>query len=238
MTNRFLARFATHVFQAFPGTFPESMGALTCGNPVRASLGALPDPEIRFGGREGIGRLLVTGGSQGAASLNRLVPAALARLQPDQRPEVLHQAGRKGVESTSEAYKQAGVEAEVVEFIEDMATAYGAADLVVCRSGALTISELAVVGIGAILVPFPHAVDDHQTRNAEVLEKAGAAVIFQEQGLEAEALAAALSRVLSSRPEILAMAQAARRVGVRDAALQLASVCLDFRARANSGKST
>jgi UDP-N-acetylglucosamine--N-acetylmuramyl-(pentapeptide) pyrophosphoryl-undecaprenol N-acetylglucosamine transferase len=228
MTNRFLARIATRVFQAFPGTFPASSSAETCGNPVRASVAALPSPGSRLDGRTGPRRLLVTGGSQGAACLNRLLPEALARLEPALQPVVRHQAGRRDADAVRLAYARAGIEAEVCEFIGDMAAAYGWADLAVCRAGALTISELATAGLGAVLVPFPHAVDDHQTRNAEFLLDAGGALLLPEAGLDAASLAAALGPLLADRAQMLAMARAAHRVAVRDAAARLARACGPF----------
>jgi UDP-N-acetylglucosamine--N-acetylmuramyl-(pentapeptide) pyrophosphoryl-undecaprenol N-acetylglucosamine transferase len=225
LTNRILARLARHVFQAFPGTFPDSQGARTSGNPVRDSIAGLPAPDLRFQDREGRARLLVTGGSQGAASLNRWLPEALSRLHAQARPQVLHQAGRQATDAVIAAYAEAGVDAEVTEFIDDMASAYARADLVVCRAGALTVSELAAAGLGAVLVPFPHAVDDHQTRNAEVLEAAGAAVILQEDGLDADTLCATLAPLLGDRARLEAMANSAYAAGTRDAAGVLAAAC-------------
>jgi UDP-N-acetylglucosamine--N-acetylmuramyl-(pentapeptide) pyrophosphoryl-undecaprenol N-acetylglucosamine transferase len=233
MTNRFLARIAAQVFQAFPGTFPAARSAHTCGNPVRASVAALPAPDARFQSRQGRARLLITGGSQGAASLNRCLPAALALVAQELRPDVLHQAGTRDLEATRQAYVSAGVDAEVVEFIEDMAGAYARADLVVCRAGALTVSELAVAGVGALLVPYPHAVDDHQTLNAAVLESAGAAIILQERAMDARSLAAVLAPLLGNRSEMLAMARAARDVAVPGAAGALADACAAYLASAS-----
>jgi len=173
LTNRILARLARRVFEAFPGSFGIDLGAETSGNPVRPEISALPPPEQRFAGHDGPARLLVLGGSLGAQVLNRLVPEALALLAPEQRPLVRHQAGRDGQEETLAQYAGLGLAAEVKPFEEDMARAYGWADLVVCRAGALTVSELAAAGLGAILVPYPYAVDDHQTRNAAWLVEAG-----------------------------------------------------------------
>lgn len=229
MTNKFLARLASQVFQAFGGTFGSERAAVTCGNPVRAEVAALAEPRTRFAQRALLRpRLLVTGGSQGAAALNRVLPLALGHLPRDLRPAVLHQAGRGRAEETRERYQNAGVEAEVVEFIDDMGAAYGGADLAVCRAGALTVSELSVAGLGAVLVPFPYAVDDHQTRNAEVLVSAGAAVILQERELSENALAEALERLLGDRDELLRMAEAARTAGPRDAAERVADACAGY----------
>ncbi len=225
MTNRFLARLAARVLQAFPGTFPESARAETCGNPVRSDVAALPEPRQRFQARAGAPRLLVTGGSQGASVLNRVVPAAVAALPLSLRPHIRHQAGRGAQASTLEAYRDQGVEAEVCEFVRDMAAAYGWADLVICRAGALTVSELAAAGLGAVLVPFPHAVDDHQTRNAEFLEQAGGARILPEAALSSDSLAAVLAALLADRGLLMDWAEASRAVGVRDAAQRVAAAC-------------
>ncbi|KAA9129725.1 undecaprenyldiphospho-muramoylpentapeptide beta-N-acetylglucosaminyltransferase [Marinihelvus fidelis] len=227
MTNRTLAKMASVVMEAFPGTFPESTGAVACGNPVRDELLALPAPAERWAGRQGPARLLVTGGSQGARALNRAVPQALALWPAESRPQVRHQAGHHDVEDTRARYAEAGIDAQVTPFIEDMAEAYGWADAVACRSGALTVSELAAVGLGAVLVPFPHAVDDHQTANAAVLVDAGAAVLCPESSLEPRVLADALQNVLADRQAALAMAEKARAVAVTDAAERVARACLE-----------
>jgi UDP-N-acetylglucosamine--N-acetylmuramyl-(pentapeptide) pyrophosphoryl-undecaprenol N-acetylglucosamine transferase len=225
LTNRILARFARVVLQAFPGTFPDRVGAVTCGNPVRESVASLPGPELRFFQRRNRPRLLVTGGSQGAQSLNRVVPAAIALLPAESRPLVCHQAGKGHADSTCRAYEKAGVEAEVHEFIDDIAGAYEWADLAICRAGALTVSELAAAGLGAILVPYPHAVDDHQTRNAGFLEEAGAASILPESRLSAASLAGLLGHLLADRVMMLEMARRARSVAVADAAERVAAAC-------------
>lgn len=206
LTNRWLARLARRVLQAFPGTFA---GATTVGNPVRAAIRAVPAPAQRFTSRQGPARVLVIGGSQGAKALNERVPEALALLPAGERPQVRHQAGRT-LAVAQDAYRRAGVEATIEAFIEDMAAAYAWADLVVCRAGASTVAELAAAGCGAILVPFPAAVDDHQTRNGAYLESRGAARLIQESQLSAQALAQALRELLADRAKLLAMAQAAR----------------------------
>ena len=226
MTNRWLARVARRVLQAFPGTFPPNRQAVTVGNPVRAVIAELPPPAERFAGREGSRRLLILGGSQGALALNQLVPQALALLADHERPEVWHQAGGQLHEAAETAYREAGVTARLTPFIEDMAEAYGWADLVLCRSGALTIAELAATGVGAILVPFPFAVDDHQTANAHYLERDGAALICQQAALTAERLAALLKELLADADRLLRMAETARRLAKVDAAEQVALACL------------
>ena len=149
-------------------------------------------------------------------------------MEPGRRPGILHQAGRGRAEETRSAYRAAGVDADVVEFIEDMASEYARADLAICRAGALTVSELAVVGLGAILVPFPHAVDDHQARNAEVLERVGAALVLSERELDESRLSGELSELLGDRQKLLQMAEAAHAAGTRDAAQRLADACAPF----------
>jgi UDP-N-acetylglucosamine--N-acetylmuramyl-(pentapeptide) pyrophosphoryl-undecaprenol N-acetylglucosamine transferase len=222
LTNKTLARMAKVVLQAFDGALP---GGRTVGNPVRDSVASLPDPATRWARRSGPGRLLITGGSQGARALNTAVPAALAHLPEDRRPVVRHQAGEPDFEATRERYARLGVEADVTPFIDDMAEAYAWADLVVCRSGALTVSELAAAGVGAVLVPFPHAVDDHQTANAQVLVSANAALLVPESGLDPGTLAAELDGLVNDRARTLALAEAARGCAVPDAARSVADAC-------------
>ena len=227
MTNRVLSRMAKIVLQAFPGTWEEKLNARTCGNPVRGPVVSLESPGQRLSGRSGAKRLLITGGSQGARFLNHVIPSALALLLPGERPEVRHQAGKGGREDTCKHYREAGIEAEVCEFIDDMAGAYGWADLVVCRSGALTVSELAAAGVAAVLVPFPFAVDDHQSRNAGFLVEAGAAEMMPEADSDPESMAAVLERLLGSRDELMRMACAARSVSVPDSADRVAALCME-----------
>jgi UDP-N-acetylglucosamine--N-acetylmuramyl-(pentapeptide) pyrophosphoryl-undecaprenol N-acetylglucosamine transferase len=212
--------------EAFPGTFPPERQATTVGNPVRAAIAELPPPAERFAGREGPRKLLILGGSQGALALNQLVPQVLALLPENDRPEVWHQAGGQLHEAAESAYREVGITARLTPFIEDMAEAYGWADLVLCRAGALTIAELAAAGVGAILVPFPFAVDDHQTANARFLEQDGAALVCQQAALTAERLAALLQELLSNRDRLLGMAEAARRLAKVDAAEQVALACI------------
>ena len=226
LTNRVLARFSNRVLQAFPGTWPKSLKAETCGNPVREALTGITPPQQRLAGRSGKLRVLVTGGSQGARALNEFLPTAIARLPVDLTVEIRHQAGKGRATETSQAYSQAGIEAEVSEFIEDMAAVYEWADLVVCRSGALTVSELAAVGIASVLVPFPFAVDDHQTRNAEFLVSAGAARLQPESSCSAETLSGVLAELLSDRKTLLNMAVAARELAMPDAAEHVAQICI------------
>lgn len=225
LTNKSLAKVAKTVLQAFEGALP---GARTVGNPVRAEVADLPEPDVRWAERAGPGRLLITGGSQGARALNQMLPEALAQLPQARRPHVRHQAGGAAAEETRRRYAELGVMAEVSAFIDDMAAAYGWADLVVCRSGALTISELAAAGVGAMLIPFPHAVDDHQTANAKVLVSVDAALLVSEGDLDAKDLATHLDELLSDRARTLALANAARHAAVADAAQSVAMACQAF----------
>ncbi len=228
LTNRWLARVAARIAEAFPGSFAARHRAVHVGNPVRPEIAALPPPRDRFATRDGPPRLLVFGGSQGAAVLNRLVPAAIAALPSALRPRVLHQCGVRDCEATAASYRRHGIEAEVRAFIDDMAAAYAAADLAVSRSGALTVAELAAAGVAAILVPFPAAVDDHQTRNAAWLADAGAARIVAERALTPARLTDELAALLSrGRGGLLAMAEAARAVAITDAAERVAALCLE-----------
>ncbi len=225
MTNRWLARIATRVLEAFPGSFGAGSSAQTIGNPVGPEIAGLASPQERMAGRSGQLRLLILGGSQGAQALNEIVPAALALLDSELRPLVRHQAGERKLAATTEIYAQSGVEATVEPFIKEMAAAYGWADLVVCRAGALTISELAAAGVGSILVPYPHAVDDHQTRNAAYLVSAGAARLLPQQELTPERLAAELQELLSDRDGVVAMAVDARKQARTEATGLAADVC-------------
>ena len=227
LTNRWLARFASRIAEGFPGSFPASRKALYVGNPVRPEIAELPPPRQRFESRNGPMRLFVFGGSQGASALNRLVPAAIALLPEGRRPWVLHQTGTKDRDETEAAYRAAGIQAEVRPFIDDMATAYANADLVVARAGASTVAELAAVGVGSILVPFPAAVDDHQTKNAEWLGRVSAAQVVSETGLTAPEFANRLATLIGNgRSRLLAMAEAARALAVTDAARRVADLCL------------
>jgi UDP-N-acetylglucosamine--N-acetylmuramyl-(pentapeptide) pyrophosphoryl-undecaprenol N-acetylglucosamine transferase len=226
-TNRQLARFARTVLEAFPGSFGGGVPARDIGNPVRGEFFAQPSPALRFAGRSGPIRLLVVGGSLGAARLNASVPAALAMLAGRLEFEVRHQCGERGLDAARAAYDAAGVRAELPAFIEDIAAAYGWADLVICRAGALTVSELAAVGVGSILVPFPAAVDDHQTRNAGYLVDVGAAVRIADRELEPQRLAAELERLCADRAMLLRMAEIARGRARPAATTELLDACLE-----------
>jgi UDP-N-acetylglucosamine--N-acetylmuramyl-(pentapeptide) pyrophosphoryl-undecaprenol N-acetylglucosamine transferase len=228
-SNRVLARLARRVLSAFPSAFPPDVADEVLGNPVRAEILAQDPPAVRFARREGAVRLLVVGGSLGAARLNAVVPFAVARLaETGISVHVRHQAGERGLDAARAAYAEAKVAADVAPFIEDMARAYADADLVICRAGALTISELAAVGVASILVPFPAAVDDHQTFNAQFLVREGAAVLIADRDLTAERLAGTLRELCAGRGKLLAMAERARLVAKPRAAEDLAAACLEL----------
>ena len=268
MTNRTLARFASKVLQAFPGSWDEELQATTVGNPVRRTVVDLEEPASRYEGRQGPLRILLTGGSQGALALNRLVPEALGLLVKEGIEfETRHQAGPRWVEETRAAYKDVGIpcrsdvsreekaadqagfaipehppekqvathvapttkaSAEVTDFIEDMASAYAWADVVVCRAGALTVSEVAAAGVAALFIPFPHAVDDHQTRNAEFLVENDAALLLQESETDARKLANVLSPLAGDRARLASMATRGRAAAVPDSADRVAALCREY----------
>ena len=225
-TNRLLAHLARQVLEAFPGSFGRDVHAKVIGNPVRRDISALPPPSVRFAGRVGPVRILVIGGSQGATRLNAVVPFALKRLSAWLAFDVRHQAGERWIDAGRASYAQAGVRADVRPFIEDMSEAYGWADLVICRAGALTVSELAAAGVAAILVPFPGAVDDHQAHNAQYLVREDAAVLILDRELTEERLASELQRLCAGRGKLLAMAERARLLAKPRAADELAASCL------------
>lgn len=222
LTNRTLARLARAVLTGFPDTWP---GAVVTGNPVREDLAQLPEPAQRWADRSGPLRLLIVGGSLGAQALNAAVPAALAQWRErGQAPlQVVHQAGEANLAALRAAYAAAGVEADCRAFIEDMASAYAAADLVICRAGAMTVAEVAAVGVPALFVPLPHAVDDHQTRNARFLADRDAAWVMNQATLATGALTEWLAA--RDRAELLTVAQRARRLARTDATGAIAQMC-------------
>jgi UDP-N-acetylglucosamine--N-acetylmuramyl-(pentapeptide) pyrophosphoryl-undecaprenol N-acetylglucosamine transferase len=222
--NRSLAPLANRICEAFPNTFASTSKLCTTGNPVREEL-FLETPRSALKNRQA--HLLVLGGSLGAEPLNKLLPAALSLVDAQIRPQVFHQCGKQHEQVTAERYKAAVVEAEVAPFISNMAQAYGWADLVVCRAGALTISELAAAGLPAFLLPLPHAIDDHQTRNASYLAKQGAAVLLTQASTSAADLAASLSEVLMHTDRLNTMASTARRLAKPDATRSVVNVCLE-----------
>jgi UDP-N-acetylglucosamine--N-acetylmuramyl-(pentapeptide) pyrophosphoryl-undecaprenol N-acetylglucosamine transferase len=221
LTNKVLSGISDKVMQAFPETLK---GAEWTGNPVRADIASLELPEKRFRDRSGPLRILVVGGSLGAQALNDVLPKAIAFL--GDKPRVVHQAGEKHLETLRANYNAAGVQGELVAFIDDMASRYAEADLVICRAGAVTVSELAAGGMASVLVPFPHAVDDHQTANAKFLSDRGAAILIQQRDLTAEKLASLI--VSLDRPKLLDMARKARSLGKPDAAKVVARRCMEL----------
>jgi len=213
MTNRRLADFSRLVFTAFPSAFPASDKVVCLGNPVRQELLNLLAPEQRYANRQGALRLLVIGGSLGAQVFNQTLPKALALLPEESRPYVRHQAGVGKEEATQQAYAEipgGAVNMEVTAFIDDMAEAFAWADLVVCRAGALTVSELAAAGVASLLVPFPFAVDDHQTHNARFLADADAGVLLPQSQLTPQYLASLLQGSLGQRSNLQQMAVKAK----------------------------
>ena len=225
MTNRVLAKLARRVLTGFPDTFASEE---VVGNPVREEIVRVAAPEQRLVGRQGPLRLLVLGGSQGARALNSAVPQALALLRPQiDSIEVRHQCGQSQVEDAERLYADAGVRASIEPFIADMAEAYAWADVVVCRAGALTLAELCAVGVGSVLVPFPQAVDDHQTRNARYLVDRGAALLLpQAPATDLAARLAAAVKSICGRDELLRMAIAARALARPDAATRVVDIVL------------
>jgi UDP-N-acetylglucosamine--N-acetylmuramyl-(pentapeptide) pyrophosphoryl-undecaprenol N-acetylglucosamine transferase len=223
LANKVLSRLADRVLQAFPDALP---GAQLSGNPVREEIAALAAPRERYGARSGRLKLLVLGGSLGAQALNEVVPQALALLPEAVRPEVTHQAGARHIEALRAGYAASGVRAEALAFIDDMAGRYADADVVICRAGALTVGELACAGVASILVPFPHAVDDHQSANASFLSAREAAILLPQRDLSARALAELLRGL--TREALLDMAEKARALGKPDATEAVARVCMEL----------
>ncbi|WP_313953386.1 undecaprenyldiphospho-muramoylpentapeptide beta-N-acetylglucosaminyltransferase [Accumulibacter sp.] len=219
LANRVLAKLADRVACGFPDVLPKGVWV---GNPLRPEMSAVPGPAERLAGRQPPLHLLVLGGSLGAAALNEMVPKGLALIDADQRPLVVHQAGEKHLAQLRENYEAAGVQAHCAAFIEDMAGAYQWADLVLCRAGALTVAELAATGVASILVPFPHAVDDHQTGNAKFLSLAGGAILLPQSQLTPESIS--LIRNYPRR-QLLEMAEKARELAKPEATADVARMC-------------
>ena len=222
LANKVLAGVADRVLTGFPGVMKKGQWV---GNPVRPGIAALPVPTFRYAQREGPLRVLVVGGSLGAQALNDVLPQTLALIPESERPVVVHQAGEKHLPALESLYLSAGVKANCVAFIKDMAGAYDWADLVVCRAGALTVSELAAAGVASLLVPFPHAVDDHQTSNALFLSSAGAAILLPQDQLTAERLAEIRNL---SRHQLAQMAEKARELARPDATAVVAQACAEL----------
>ncbi len=227
LTNRWLAYIADSVLCGFPEAFGTLPGARHVGNPVRGDILALPSPAERLAGRKGALRLLVIGGSQGARVFNQVVPEAVGRVSMQTSLEILHQTGRADRERTERAYRKVTEHAQVTAFIEDMAQAYAWADVLICRAGAMTISEIAAVGIAAILVPYPHAVDDHQTANARFLSERDAAILVTQEEFSPVRIADLLFGFAENRELLLKMASNARACAVPDASDTVATLCVE-----------
>lgn len=227
LTNKLLLRFCKHVLEGFPGTFSGNEKAIGVGNPVRKDITALEHPVKRLGDRWGRVNILIFGGSLGAQALNEVVPMALGEIPLDKRPVVRHQAGKNKDEATISLYEKMNVEADVTPFIEDMAEAYAWADLVICRSGALTVAELAAAGVASILVPYPYAVDDHQTANAKYLSDAGAALLMPQDELTQATLSSLLEELCSNRDRLIEMSITARDLAKPHATDDVAALCAE-----------
>lgn len=245
LTNRLLFPFATLVMEAFPGAFMRKSQSqllqrftdprkiIVVGNPVRPGILAIAPPEERFPGRTGKLRLLVVGGSLGSVAINRVLPQALAALAAEERPLVKHQCGNRNLDDTRAWYEVAGLvpgaDLELSSFIDDMASAYAWADVILCRAGASTIAEIAAIGLPSVLVPYPSSADDHQGENARILERAGAAKVIYQHDLGAACLAECFRELIRDRDRsrLLGFAQAARTIAVRDASTRAATLCLE-----------
>lgn len=225
LTNQYLSKIATKVLEGFPNTFAANQKIITTGNPVRQELTELPSPSKRLDKYSNPMHLLVFGGSLGAQAFNELLPRALAKLPLSLRPEVLHQSGQNHLADTAKAYAAQGVTAEVVPFINEMDKAYAWADMVLCRSGALTVAELCATGLGAILVPYPYAVDDHQTANAHFMASKQAALLLQQSMLTEDVLAKRLEELCVSAEKRIAMAEAAYQLRQADATEKILNIC-------------
>lgn len=226
LTNRLLTPFAKAVLLGFNNSI-KTVKARWVGNPVRMSIETIAPPAERYQQENARLKLLVLGGSLGARSLNETVPAAVAKMPAATRPEIIHQCGEKHLIAARKAYQQADVEADVKAFIDDMAAAYAQADIVICRAGALTVAEVAAAGVASILVPFPYAVDDHQTANAQVLTRADAALLIADASLQVEDLANVLSELNDNRPHLRAMANRARQQAKPGSATVIADICME-----------
>lgn len=226
MTNRYLAKFAKHVYEAFPQSFGSGKQVATVGNPIRKEIANL---HAEFAAnRPAKKQVLIVGGSLGAKALNETVPAAMSLIDEAQRPTITHQAGKRTLDVAKQAYQAANVEANVVEFINDMAAAYDAADLIICRAGALTVSEVTAAGLPAIFVPFPYAVDDHQRLNAESVANEGGAIVVVEKDLSVEKLASLIKELMSSTEKLNAMRQKSHDLAKLDAVDVIAKQCLAY----------
>ncbi len=225
VTNRILSKMARTVCESFPGTFNIKNKLHTTGNPVREEIFNMPVPSQRYEQRQGKIRLLVLGGSRGAKAINDIFPEALAKMPVEHRPEVWHQSGDKLFDGTNIRYLEQGVQAKIEPFIKDMAQAYAWADAVICRAGALTVSEIIAAGLPALFVPYPYAVDDHQTKNAQALVNSGGATLIQQKDLTADKLHEIITQQFSDRAVLLQHAQKARALQKENATQQIAQFC-------------
>ncbi|MCF6191232.1 MAG: undecaprenyldiphospho-muramoylpentapeptide beta-N-acetylglucosaminyltransferase [Cocleimonas sp.] len=228
LTNKLLSGFSKKVLEGFPGTFADRKNTVGIGNPVRKDIASLENPRQRLGDRWGHVHVLVFGGSLGAQALNEVVPMALGELALDKRPVVRHQAGKNKDDTTKNLYEKMEVEAEITPFIEDMAEAYEWADLVICRSGALTVAELAAAGVASIMVPYPWAVDDHQTANAKYLTEHDAGILMPQNELTKESLSELLRDLCSNRDKLIEMSIKARELAKPQATDEVAAICAEL----------
>jgi len=227
MTNRYLAKWSTKVLEGFADSFAgKANKAIHVGNPVRQSITSLMATHGRMKYRQGPIRILVFGGSLGAQTLNQMVPAAVSLLPPDRQPIIRHQTGKRHLDDTKKIYQEQGVNAEIVDFIDDMAEVYAWSDLVIARAGALTVTELMHAGVASILVPYPYAVDDHQAANAKILVDCQAAIMLRDDELTAKSLSDILKDLLDSRPRLLEMGEIAHAQSRPQSAETVADICL------------
>lgn len=227
LTNKILAKLADKIMLGFPDAIHASKAkTVVSGNPVRLEITQMETPQQRFLGREGKLKLLVVGGSLGAQILNTMVPQALELMPSNFRPSIVHQTGAMHLETVKKVYADLQLEGEVLAFIDDMAARYGACDVVLCRAGALTIAELSAAGVASILVPYPYAVDDHQTGNARFLSNHGAAVLVPQNELTIPKLAELLMNL--TREKLLTMAMTARDLAKPEATRVVAEACIEL----------
>jgi len=224
-TNRILSKIAQRVLEAFPGSLPK---ALLVGNPVRSEIAALPDPKKRYGERKGRINLLILGGSLGALAINQLIPPAVAAINESERPQIWHQTGKAHLEQTTALYCHHQVDAKIEPFISDMTSAFAWADLVVSRAGALTVSEITAAGVAAILIPFPFAIDDHQTKNAQWLAQNDAAIVKSQDELTPELMNKLLCELSSNRERLCELACRARHLAHPESAHSVANICQEI----------
>lgn len=224
LTNKILAKIARHVLVAFPDTLAVDESEV--GNPVRKEILEISPPELRVTNSSGALKLLIIGGSLGAVRLNELMPEAISKITQEQRPEIIHQTGIKNFDQAKDSYQKFNVDARVEPFIEDMAQVYSWADLIICRSGAMTVFEIAAVGVASVLIPYPYAVDDHQTSNARYLADAGAALLIQQSEISSDWLCETITQLTQQRDRLLKMAKIARSCAKPNAANDVAQLCM------------